>query len=48
MEINASVVLRTMWVCLRPFLVLTGIYFTFLVPSFHYVITFSKKNVWTN
>lgn len=51
MEFKVSpfrLVLRSTWVRLRPFLVLMGIHFTFLVPSFHYVMTFSKRNVCTN
>ena len=51
MEFKVSpfrLVLRSTWVRLRPLLVLMGIHFTFLVTSFHYVMTFSKRNVCTN
>ena len=47
MEFKVSVikfVLRTMWVCLRPFLALRVIYFAFLVPSLNYVIAFNRKS----
>ena len=35
-------VLRATWFCLHLFLALTGIYFTFLVPSIDYEMAFSK------
>ena len=40
-------VLRTIWVRLHPFLALTDIYLTFLVPSINYEIAFSKQNLCT-
>ena len=38
-------VLRTIWVRLHPFLALTDIYLTFLVPSINYEVAFSKQNL---